>query len=146
MPLAAASAARRLAQAAPDSSERRQSLRAVVGDRQRMLELGRAFAVGGADRPGVLVQFRLWAALVEHRLDGKDHTGANLRASAWLANVGDKGIFVQRAPDAVATILAHHAVALALGVLLDGGADVADAPARLRLRDAEIEALLRRVE
>ncbi len=43
--------------------------------------------------------------------------------------------------DAVAAIFAHHAVALRLGVLLDGVADVAQARAGAYLVDAEPHAV-----
>src|SRR6185312_15525062 len=100
--------------------QRRQNLGAVVGDGEGMLELRRAPAVGGADDPAILAQPGLWAAFVEHRLDGEDHARANLGASAYLADVGDERVFVQRAANTVAAIFAHDAVALTLGVLLDG--------------------------
>src|SRR6266511_4458783 len=49
-----------------------QNLRAVLGDGNRMLELRRERAVGGAHRPAIaLIQFGLVTAGVDHRLDGE---------------------------------------------------------------------------
>ena len=67
---------------------------------------------------------------VDHRLDGEDHAGLAARAGAGLAVVQHLRLFVEVAADAVAAEFAHHREAVLLGVLLDGGADVAEVRAR----------------
>ena len=77
---------------------------------------------------------------VDHRLDGEDHARLDAHARAGFAVVEHGRLLPERAPDAVAGKLAHGGEALRLGVVLHGGADVAESVARAGLRDAEFEA------
>src|SRR5437667_3138313 len=52
----------------------RQHLRAVVGDRDGVLEMGRETAVGGLHGPAVVHEHRLGLSGVHHGLDGEDVT------------------------------------------------------------------------
>src|SRR3546814_2020444 len=54
----------------------------------------------------------------------------------------DLGRVVEQAADAVAAEIAHHAVTMRLGMLLDGVADVAEVIAGLRLIDADHQAFV----
>ena len=56
-----------------------------------------------------------------------------------VAEVGDLGVFVHGAADAVADELADDAEALGLAELLDGGGDVAEPSANLALLDGLFE-------
>ena len=56
--------------------------------------------------------------------------GLSGSAFARLAVVQDVRPVVEHAPQAMAAEIAHHAAALALGIGLDGGADIAGGGAR----------------
>jgi len=56
--------------------------------------------------------------------------------------IGHLGLFVELGSHPVADELANDAVAVLLGVFLNGMADIAQAVAGLHLRDAEHQALL----
>ena len=73
---------------------------------------------------------------IDHRLDGEEHAGPQLRAGAGPADMDHLGRGMEIAAEAVAAEIADHAVAVALGKALDGMADVAEMVARLRLGDA----------
>ncbi len=70
-------------------------------------------------------------AEIDHRLDGEQHAGLELEPFAGLAVMQDVRPVVEHAAQAVAAEIAHHAAALALGIGLDGGADIAGGGARL---------------
>src|SRR3546814_6863452 len=70
---------------------------------------------------------------VDHRLDREDHAGLQFGAGAGAAGMDDLGRVVEQAADAVAAEIAHHAVTMRLGMLLDGVAYVAEVIAGLRL-------------
>src|SRR5579862_1446970 len=113
-----------------------EDLRAVLGDRDAVLEMGGERTVAGHDRPVVGLHDRLVAAEGEHRLDGQAQAGLDPPAGLAGAVVGDLGILVHRPADAVADELADDAVALRPGHILDRRADVADPVARLGRGDA----------
>ena len=75
-------------------------------------------------------------AFVDHRLDGEGHARLQHQAFAGAAVMQHLRILVVDLADAVAAVLAHHAEALGLGVLLDRVADVAQGRARLDGADA----------
>src|SRR5262252_8185258 len=95
-----------------------------------------ATAIGCLDRPLVRHQTCSAASGVEHRLDGKDHSGTQLDTCARLAMMQDVRILVKVAPDPMTDVLAYDAIPITFGVGLDGRANVAEALARLRLFDA----------
>ena len=68
---------------------------------------------------------------VDHRLDREDHAGLELDAGTGLAVMKHLGVFVEVGADAVAAEFTHYRKAVALGVLLDGVADVAEMGAGL---------------
>ena len=69
-------------------------------------------------------------AEIDHRLDGEQHAGLELEPFAGLAVMQNVRPVVEHAAQAVAAEIAHHAAALALGIGLDGGADIAGGGAR----------------
>src|SRR3546814_4776342 len=77
---------------------------------------------------------------VDHRLDREDHAGLQFGAGAGAAGMDDLGRVVEQAADAVAAEIAHHAVTMRLGMLLDGVADVAE---RSEEHTSELQSLMR---
>ena len=73
---------------------------------------------------------------VDHRLDGEGHARLQLHARCPAGRSAAPAAPRGSAADAVAAELAHHAEAAALGVALDGVADVAQPCARPHHRDA----------
>ncbi len=92
---------------------------------ERVLELRRQRSVARHRRPAVAEDLHVRAAQVDHRLDREEHAGAQRHALAATAVVQDVGLVVEQPAEPVAAEVAHHRAALALGVGLDGGADVA---------------------
>src|SRR5690606_19859577 len=109
---------------------------AVAGHHHRVLPLRRQLAVLGHHGPAVRQQPGVPGALVDHRLDGEGHALLQHHALARAAVVQHLRVVVVDLADAVAAVLAHHAEALGLGVLLDRVADVAQGRARLHRADA----------
>ena len=101
-----------------------------------MLELGRQRAVAGDRGPAVVEDLHVGSAKVDHRLDGEEHARLELGAGAGTAGVDDLGAVVEDAADAVAAEIADDAVAIGLGMALDGIGDVAEMIAGPGLLDA----------
>ena len=70
--------------------------------------------------------FAVGAADVDHRLDGEEHAGLELGAGAGAAGVDHLRAVVEQPAEAVAAEIADDAVAVRLGMALDGVADVAE--------------------
>lgn len=114
----------------------RQDLRLAVGDEQRVFVVRRQAAVRRDHGPAVVQGTDLVPADVDHRLHGDRHVLLQTRAVAGLAVVRDLGRLVQAGADTMADILAHERIAIALGILLNGVADVGDAVADAGKLDA----------
>src|SRR5918998_2440701 len=114
----------------------RQHPRAVLRHRDRVLEVGRERAVGGVDRPLVLlVEVYRVVAQRDHGLYGERHPRLEPYAGPLLAVVRDLGVLGHVPPDPVRDEVAHHAVAFGLGDGLYGVPHVAEpvpGPHRLR--------------
>ena len=119
----------------------RKDLRTVLGDGDRVLELGRALPIASAHRPAVTQRLGLRAAHVEHGLDGEYHANPQLITRTGFAMMQHVWQFMQRSADTVADIIAHHGKAVGLGIGLDRGADVAQSLPRLCLLNAQVQAL-----
>src|SRR5690554_5303250 len=119
-----------------------QHLIAVGGDQNGVLPLGRQLPVLGDRRPAVAQLSGLGAALVDHRLDGEGHAFLELHAGSCLAIMQYLGLFMEYLADAVAAVIAHHAVAVGVGMILDDLADIAQARARAYHRDTLVQAFL----
>src|SRR5690606_29682430 len=109
---------------------RGEDLDAVVGDEERVLELGGALAVDRDRRPVVVPDLVLPGAHGDHRLDRERHARLDDRGGPRVVVVRDLQVGVELLGDAVADERPDDAVALALGVRLDGPADPAHLPAR----------------
>ena len=120
----------------------REHLAARLGHAHRVLELGRQLAVARHGGPAVGEDLHVRLAEVDHRLDGEQHAGLEHDAVAGLAVVQDVGPVVEHAAEAVAAKIAHDAAALALGEVLDGGADMAGGVAGLHRRHAAHQRLV----
>src|SRR6185312_1839834 len=109
---------------------------ARLGHQHGMLPLGRQRVVLGHDGPAVAHLTDVAPAQVDHRLDREGHAGFEFFERARLAVMQHLRFFMKYLADAVAAELAHDREAVALGKLLDGPADVAQARARLDHHDA----------
>src|SRR5262245_57115897 len=88
--------------------------------------MGRAGAVGGADRPAVLVERDLVGGAAEPGLDRDGEAGFEFHAAAGTAGVGDVRGLVHGAADAVAAELGVDLISVRVGDPADRGGDVAD--------------------
>ena len=104
--------------------------------------MGGVFAVRRANGPSVGHLHNGGGAGVDHGLHGDGHAPQQAGAMAGAAIVGHLRRLVHVAPDAVTHILPDDAVALTLGIRLNGGGDVGQAIALLGVPDALKEALL----
>src|SRR5215204_4325104 len=95
---------------APALTPLRSILTAVLGQHPRdlvgygdgVLEVGGEGAVRGVDGPAVpLAEADVVAAGGDHWLDGEGHPREEARPGTWPAVVGDLGVLVHLAPDAV---------------------------------------------
>src|SRR5690606_5883908 len=100
----------------------------------------------GHHRPVVRQQAHVAPAGIDHRLDGEGHAGPEFHARARLAVMQHLRVLVEDPADAVTAVFAHHRVAMAFGVPLDGMADVAEAHARPDHVDADQQALAGHVD
>ena len=102
------------------SAHHAQNLRAVLGQRHRMLEVSGQRPILGHDRPLVGHGLHFPAPHGDHGLDGADQTRPELGAVSRLAEVGHLRILVQLLSDPVSDQGPHYPVAEALGMGLDG--------------------------
>ena len=122
---------------------KRQDLRLAIRDEQRVFVVRRQTAVRRDHGPAVVKNADFVVSGVDHRLHGNRHVLLQTRAVAGLAVVRDLGRLVQAGADTMADILAHERIAIALGILLNGVADVGDAVADAGKLDALEKALAR---
>ena len=97
-----------------------------------MLPVACVRAVGGDDGPPVLQRPVGLIAGGQHRLDAQHHAGPELGTARTGAVVGDVGLLVHGRADAVPHVVLDDArrIGQAHDVVVDGPADVADAPSR----------------
>ncbi len=107
-----------------------------------MFELGGERAVAGHRRPAVVEHLAVGPADVDHRLDGEEHAGPELRPGPRPAGVDDLRRIVEDPAHAVAAEIAHHGVTVPLGMALDRMGDIAEPVARLRLLQPEHQAFV----
>ena len=88
--------------------------------------MGRRKSVHRLHRPSVGEDLHLIGAQVDHGLHGDGHAGVEALPRPGGVVVGDLRVLVHLPPDAVAHIVADHAVAVPFGVLLHGLGDVGD--------------------
>ena len=94
-----------------------------------MLPLCRWQFVASNNLPAILVvgiYEYLPCAHVHHRLDGKHHTRHEQHTCATMSVVNDVWLFVEFQSYAMSAEVAHNAIVIFLGMLLDGMADVAN--------------------
>jgi hypothetical protein len=103
-----------------------ENLNALLGDKQRVLELRRPAAVRGDTRPVVGPRLVLVGAESNHGLDGEAHARLRLADSLVLGVVRDVGGAVEELVDAVAAVSFHDAAVAFLGDLFDRVAVVAE--------------------
>src|SRR3546814_10296185 len=102
----------------------REDLTAVLGDADRVFELGRQRLIASYRGPAVVQQLHRGLAEVDHRLDRHEHAGLEQRPRAWASGVDDFRRVMEQPAEAMAAELAHDAETMRLGMSLDGGADV----------------------
>jgi hypothetical protein len=107
-----------------------------------MFELGGEALVASDGGPAVIEQLHRGLAEVDHRLDRHEHAGAQLRTGAGATGVDHFRRVMEQATEAMAAEIAHHPVALSFRMLLDRGADVAEAGTWLCMLDADHQALI----
>src|SRR6266853_3728726 len=119
-----------------------QDLESRPGYEDGVLPLRRQAVVLGDDGPAVgeLADRRL--AGVDHRFDREDHPRLEARTGPGASIVQNLRLFVEFPPDSMAAELAHDAVAVGFGVLLDCRADVTEKGPGAHLADAEPHALV----
>src|SRR5256714_210071 len=122
-----------------------QDLESRSGYEDGVLPLRRQAVVLGDDGPAVgeLADRRL--AGVDHRFDREDHPRLEARTGPGASVVQNLRLFVEFSPDSMAAELAHDAVAVGFGVLLDRRADVTEKGPGAHLADAEPHALVGRL-
>ncbi|MPM79469.1 hypothetical protein SDC9_126503 [bioreactor metagenome] len=120
-------------------------LGAVVGDDQGLLELRTDAAVLGEHGPVVVPLVPVVAAEGDHRLDRERHPRLDHRGGERRVVVRDDQAGMEGGVHAVAGVVADHAVAEPLGVLLDGEPDDVDATSGLHHLDRPVHRRLRPV-
>src|SRR6266511_292293 len=92
--------------------------------------------VGGDDGPAVGKTTDARPASVDHRLDGEHHPRLQLDPRAWASVMQHLRLLVELTANAVDAEFAHDGEAMALGGVLDRGADVARMRPRLHRANA----------
>src|SRR5437016_2510080 len=122
-----------------------QDLESRTGDQDGVLPLRRQAVVLGDDGPAVGELADRRFAGVDHRFDREGHSRLEARAGSGASVVQNLRFFVEFSPDSMAAELAHDAVAMGFGVLLDGRADVTEKGPGAYLADAEPHSLVGRL-
>src|SRR5258708_28024352 len=107
-----------------------------------VLPLRRQAMVLGDDGPAVGKFADRRLAGVDHGFDREDHSRLEARARSGASVVQNLRLFVEFSPDSVPAELAHDAVAVRFGMLLDRRADVTEKSPGAHLTDAEPYALV----
>src|SRR5438270_7218125 len=117
-------------------------LRALVGDGDGVLEVGRQAPVGRLHGPAVVEEDGAGTPGVHHGLHGEDVAHPELDPPTRRPVVGDLGLLVHRRADPVADVLANDGVAGPLGHRLHGVADVGEPVAVADLSNGGLQALV----
>ncbi|HLZ92368.1 MAG TPA: hypothetical protein VKQ28_11680 [Candidatus Acidoferrum sp.] len=86
--------------------------------------MGREAAIGGADGPAVAVERNATRGGGDDGLDGDDQSFGEEMTGCGVGVVGDAGLFVNGAANAVAAEFANDVEAAAADFAFDGAADV----------------------
>ena len=92
-----------------------------------MFPLSGEASVAGHGGPSVAERLGARTAHVDHGFDRKDVADFDERAALAVAEVENRRLLVEPAPDAVAAVVFHDAETVFVGDILDGAADVAPA-------------------
>src|SRR5215204_4683302 len=112
----------------------RQHQRAVLGDGDGVLEVGRKGAVGRVARPPVpLAEADIVVAERDHGLYGEGHTGEQARSRTRRAVIRYLGVLVHLSADPVGDEVPYYPVTTRLGQVLYRVANVAEPVARAHL-------------
>mgnify|MGYP007132504553 FL=1 len=104
-----------------------ENLHAILGHEEGVLPLCRWLFVARDNLPsiGVVGVYEdLPCSHIDHRLDGKHHSWYQEHACATMAVVEYLGLLVHLQSYTMAAEVAHYAIAMLFGMLLDGVADV----------------------
>src|SRR6266404_8848919 len=101
----------------------------VLRNQNRMLEVRRRQAIRRAYCPAVVEQSDIGRADVNHRLNRERHSRLQFWSATAFAVIGDLGLLMHFAPNAVPNEFAHDRKTISAGFILNFGADIAHAPA-----------------
>src|SRR3546814_3143020 len=118
-------------------SARGEDFAAVLGDPDAVLELGGERAVAGHRGPAVGEHLDRIFAGVDHRLDREEHAGFQFGAGAGAPGVDDLGRVVEHLPDAMAAEIAHHRIAMPLGMGLRSEEHTSELQSLMRISYAD---------
>lgn len=99
----------------------------MVGDQNGVLEMRGGLAVGGDGGPPVRKDADFFGSQIDHGLDGEGHARFEFWADAAFSKIGNLGIFMETASDAVSNKFANDAEAIFNGFGFDEIGNVADA-------------------
>ena len=108
-----------------------------------MLKVRTRLTVLGAAGPSVSFLKDIFAAHVDHRLDGDGHAVLDERPSTAAAIVGNLRVLVQLLAYTVTDKLPDNSITSLLAIGLYGIANITDAVTRYSLLDAQIEGFRR---
>jgi len=117
----------------------------ILGHYKRVLPLGARLQVSRDDFPaeGVIgIDKHPPCAHVDHGLDGEHHAWDKQHALLPLGKVANLGILVELEAHAMTREVAHHTVAMLVGIGFDGAADVVHITPGAGGLDADFQALL----
>src|SRR4029079_1860151 len=109
---------------------------------QRMLGVRRWFSVASNNGPFVRKRASFVRSEIQHRLYRKTITRPDLFSGSLPSVVRYLRCLVHRTTDAMASVIAHNAVPILLGMLLNGPTDVAYAVVRPALFYAKFKTFL----
>lgn len=99
----------------------------MVCDQNGVLEMRGGLAVGGNGGPLVRKDADFFGSQIDHGLDGEGHAGFEFWADAAFSKIGNLGIFVKAATDAMSNKFANDAEAIFYGLGFDEIGNVTDA-------------------
>ena len=120
-----------------------QDFRSILGHQDRVFELSRCRTVSCSHRPAVvLVTLRVPTSRVDHRFDGKAHSGFEaINAALAIGEMGNRWIEMEFLSQSVANVFSYNAESASVSFWNNRFTDLADGATRRQCIKGKVQAI-----